>query len=94
MESELMMDPAPKSAWDVVEEGMRAMRPRLLDRPRLVLQIVDAPNLPGGKLLMLCTEDGQPFGMQIACSVECEADALSTVTVKMHIDGEAIRFAD
>lgn len=56
--------------------------------PRLVLRVI------GGQLVALCTEDGNVFGMQTACSVSSEAGNFSTVTASFHVDGEAIRFAD
>jgi hypothetical protein len=59
----------------------------------LVVRIVSAAGVPGGKALALCTEDGQVLGKQISTAVDCEATDISTITVRFYIDGKLIRFA-
>lgn len=62
--------------------------------PRLVLKVIDVPTAPSGKVLALCTEDGKVFGAQIACTVHGEAESFTEVTVRLIVDGDAVRFAD
>lgn len=60
---------------------------------KLVVKVIAAPSVPGGKALALCTEEGQPVGKQVSCVVENEVREIGVITVRFYIDGEAIRFA-
>lgn len=66
----------------------------MVDGPRLVVKIIDAPRHPLGKVMALSAEDGHIVGKQAYCEVTCDADGTARVTASFHIDGEIIRFAD
>ncbi len=59
----------------------------------LIIKTIDAPSVPGGRALALCSEDGEIVGKQISCAVANEVDAIGIITVQFHIDGQTIRFA-
>lgn len=66
----------------------------MTDCLRLVVKVIDAPAVHGGKAMALCTEDGEIVGQQVSCHVSCDTGDVSRVTASFHIDGEIIRFAD
>jgi hypothetical protein len=59
----------------------------------LIVRLVAAPGVSGGKALALVTEDGEFVGKQQNCIVENGVGQLATITVRFVIDGETIRFA-
>lgn len=61
---------------------------------KLIIKVIAASGVSGGKAIALCTEDGNLVGQQVSCAVENEVDAMPTITVRFHIDGDQIRFAD
>lgn len=61
---------------------------------RFIVKVVDAAAVRGGKAIQLCTEDGAPVGLQVSTMVEGEAGEMGSITVRFHIDGNLIRFAD
>lgn len=66
----------------------------MADKPRLFIRVMPDVGSFGHRGLMLCTEDGKPFGMQTACAVKSEVDDVTMVTVTLYVDGDAINFAD
>ncbi len=61
---------------------------------KFVVKIIDAPGIPGGKALALCTEFGETVGMQTRCTIENEVAEIGVVTVQFYIDGDQISFAE
>jgi len=59
----------------------------------MLVKIVDASGVPGGRAIALCDENGEIWGRQTRAVVENDADGIPTVTVTFPIDGDRIRFA-
>lgn len=56
----------------------------------LIVKIVDAPAVPGGKAFMLCDERGEALPMQSHAVLDQGVDS-ATIMVEFHIDGDKVR---
>jgi len=58
----------------------------------MIVKLIAAPGVAGGKALALCDDDGEPLPEQIGCEVRSFAGEIPTVAVTFHVTGKAIRF--
>lgn len=58
----------------------------------MIIQIVDAPAVPGGKALLLCDDSGKVMGQQLSCDLKQNLDG-AELTVTFRVDGEHLRYA-
>jgi hypothetical protein len=58
----------------------------------LLIRIEDAPGVPGGKAIMLCSEHGVPLPHQKSVVLDQSTNEMSSITVTFGIDGESIKF--
>jgi len=57
----------------------------------LLIKIVDAPMVPGGKAAVLCDAEGNIFPGQSRCALECEVGSPTVFTVSFEVDGKQIK---
>lgn len=60
----------------------------------MLVKIIDAESVQGGKAIALCDDSGEMLPMQTDVVVENGVGRVSTITVTFSIDGEKVRFAD
>lgn len=60
----------------------------------MLIKIIDAPTVCGGRALALCDDDGTILPGQEAVEVQAECGGVARITVTFAIDGDSIRFAD
>lgn len=61
---------------------------------KLVIKTSDAPNIPGGKALMLYDQDGCLIPNQAAIVHRNAVGELAEVTVTFYVDGDNVRLED
>jgi hypothetical protein len=61
---------------------------------RLIVQLVDAPAVPGGRALAICDEAGELLPMQVNCDVLCGVDGMCKAVATFLIDGKDVRFVE
>lgn len=59
----------------------------------MLLKIMDAPSVPGGKALVACDDSGEVLPMQFACELEQVSGESVVVKVSFKIDGKKVRLA-
>lgn len=59
----------------------------------MLIKIIDAPAVPGGKAIALCDDAGELLPMQTRAVVENGIEE-AAITVTFQIDGKQLRFAD
>lgn len=57
---------------------------------KLIVKLIDAPSVAGGKAYVLCTEDGEMLPMQTGCIIENNCDSTPTITCSFAVDGEKV----
>ena len=60
----------------------------------MLIRIMDAAAVAGGKAVLLCDDDGKPLPFQIETMLHAAVGEHGSITVKFQIDGKKIRFAD
>ncbi|MEN2747087.1 hypothetical protein [Sphingomonas sp. T9W2] len=58
----------------------------------MIIKVVDAPIVAGGKAMMLCADSGEVLGKQVLCDLHQTTEG-AELTVRFIVDGEELRFA-
>ena len=58
----------------------------------MIVKVVDAPAVAGGKAIFLCDENGVSLPTQISASVRNEVGDYPIIDVSLMIDGDKVRF--
>ena len=59
----------------------------------MLVKIVDAPAVGGGRAVVLCDDEEKPLPGQCHTLLECEVGDLPKLTVTFEIDGKIIKLA-
>jgi hypothetical protein len=60
----------------------------------VIVKIVDAPMVQGGKAPVICDDSGKILPGQFRTVIESEVGTVPLITVTFEIDGKTIRFED
>lgn len=60
----------------------------------MIVKVMDAPAVYGGKAVMLCDDEGKPLPNQVRSNLVCDVDKPSIIVVTFQIDGERVKLVE